>query len=296
MAFLGELYGYQSNYAAAQARLGEALRLFQDLGARPWCLFATFNLGILAREQGDPATARLRLEENLALCRPEDAEWQAWSLVSLGEVMVMQEDAALAASVLEQGQVLFQKLEMGAGMAWAANHLGHVAQIQGDYDLARRRHEASLPLFRESAAQHLGNLGEAFAFQGLGETALAQGDAALAARHLHHALALFRDLGYRSGQAWCLAGLAGVATLDEEPERAAQLWGAAEAQRQAIGCRPAPAARATRERLMSAAREQLGEEAFAAAWAEGQAMTMEQAIELALQALQSRDFQGEGPV
>ncbi|HLY26500.1 MAG TPA: hypothetical protein VKQ72_09185, partial [Aggregatilineales bacterium] len=149
----------------------------------------------------------------------------------------------------------------------------------------RRRHEASLPLFRETATQHLGNLGEAFAYQGLGETALAQGgDAALAARHLHHALALFRDLGYQSGQAWCLAGLAGAAELDEDPERAARLWGAAEVQRQAIGCRPAPAARATRERLTTAASEQLGEEAFDAAWAEGQAMTMEQAIELALQA------------
>ena len=82
---------------------------------------------------------------------------------------------------------------------------------------------------------------------------------------------------------WCLTGLAGAAVLDEEPERAAWLWGAAEALRQFIGSREAPASRTTRERLMTAAREQLGEEAFAAAWAAGQAMTMEQAIELALQ-------------
>ena len=34
---------------------------------------------------------------------------------------------------------------------------------------------------------------------------------------------------------------------------------------------------------MAAAREQLGQVAFAAAWAEGQAMTMEQAMELAVQ-------------
>ena len=66
--------------------------------------------------------------------------------------------------------------------------------------------------------------------------------------------------------------------LDEAPERAARLWGAAEALRQSIAARTAPAARATRERLMAAAREQLGEAAFAAAWAEGQEMTMEQAL------------------
>ena len=46
--------------------------------------------------------------------------------------------------------------------------------------------------------------------------------------------------------------------------------------------RPAPAARVTHERLLAAARQQLGETAFAAAWAIGQAKTPVQAIELAL--------------
>jgi len=45
-----------------------------------------------------------------------------------------------------------------------------------------------------------------------------------------------------------LTGLGSAAALDEEPERAARLWGAAEGLRQSIGCRPAPAARATYER------------------------------------------------
>jgi hypothetical protein len=77
---------------------------------------------------------------------------------------------------------------------------------------------------------------------------------------------------------FCLAGPAGAAALVEEQERAARLSGAAEALRQAIGTRQAPAARGTRERLMRAVCEQLGAKAFAAAWAEGQAMTMEQAV------------------
>ena len=73
-----------------------------------------------------------------------------------------------------------------------------------------------------------------------------------------------------------------MVALDEEPERAARLWGAAERLRQAIGCRTAPAARATYERAMAVVRAQLGDDAFAAAWAEGQAMTLEQAIAEAL--------------
>lgn len=91
-----------------------------------------------------------------------------------------------------------------------------------------------------------------------------------------------RDLGYRADMAWCLAGLAGVAVLNENPEHGAWLWGAAEALRQSIDVREAPASRATRERLIAQAREQLGEAAFNAKWAEGQAMMLDRAIELAL--------------
>jgi hypothetical protein len=84
---------------------------------------------------------------------------------------------------------------------------------------------------------------------------------------------------------WCLAGLAGAAVLDEEPERAARLWGAAEALRTSIDGRVSPANRANRERLerlMAEARAQLGDAAYAAAWAEGAKLTLEQAVVEAL--------------
>jgi hypothetical protein len=80
------------------------------------------------------------------------------------------------------------------------------------------------------------------------------------------------------GVSWCLAGLAGVAALDEEPERAAWLWGAAEALRKSIGVREAPASHATHERLKAEVRKQLGDKVFNAKWAEGQSASMEQAI------------------
>jgi hypothetical protein len=75
-----------------------------------------------------------------------------------------------------------------------------------------------------------------------------------------------------------MAGLAGVAVLEESHGRAAWLWGAAEALRQSIGAREAPAAHATHERLMAAAREQLGEAAFAQAWADGRSADREHIV------------------
>jgi non-specific serine/threonine protein kinase len=276
---LGDMLAFQSDYAAGQAQFAHSLRLFQELGDLPSSAWIINRIGWLARERGDATTARLRLEESLALYRElGDEDGIAWVLVTLGEVAVMQEDAAWATALLEEGLALSQRNIYRKG--WALNHLGHVAQIQGEYERATRLHMESLPLFRDSGAQ---DVGVAWAHQGLGETALAQGDATLATPHFTEALALFRDLGDWAGMSWCLAGLAGAAAVDEEPERAAWLWGAAEALRQSIGAREAPASRSTRERLQAAVRAQLGEAAFNAAWAEGQATTMEQAIAWALQ-------------
>jgi predicted ATPase/DNA-binding XRE family transcriptional regulator len=282
---LAHLAGLQGDYAAAQARGTESLRLFRELGNQRASAHVLCQvLGWSARERGDAATARLRLEEGLALFRELGEQWDiAWGLVTLGGVAVMQEDTDWATALLEEGLSLSRAQQVRPCIPWALNHLGHVAQIQGEYERAARLHNESLPLFRASAVLNLGNLGAAWAYHGLGETALAQGDAALAATHLTNALAFFRDLGDRAGTAWCLAGLAGVAVLEEQPERAAWLWGAAAAQRQAIGARDAPASRATRERLMAMAREQLGEAAFAAAWTAGETASLAEAIERALQ-------------
>jgi tetratricopeptide (TPR) repeat protein len=276
---LAGLLALQGGYAAAQSKLTQSMRLFQELGDRQSSASVHHELGKLARDQGDAPSARLHLEESLTLFRELRNEPRiAWTLSSLAEVAVMQEDIAWATCLLEESLSLFRAHEITDGIALSRNKLGHVAQIQGQYERARQLHEESLPLFRESAAQNNGNLGAAFAFHGLGETALAEGNAPLATAHLTEALNLFRELGHRAGMAWCLAGLAGAAALDAEPERAARLWGAAEALRQSIGARRAPAARATRERLMAAACEQLGKKAFAASWAEGQSMTTDQAI------------------
>jgi DNA-binding CsgD family transcriptional regulator len=75
-----------------------------------------------------------------------------------------------------------------------------------------------------------------------------------------------------------LEGLASVITVQGEPARAARLWGAAEALREAIGAPIPPIERAAYERSVTAARAQLGEKTFAAIWAEGHIMTPEEAL------------------
>jgi predicted neutral ceramidase superfamily lipid hydrolase len=68
-----------------------------------------------------------------------------------------------------------------------------------------------------------------------------------------------------------------------QPKRAAWLFGAAEALRETSGASIPPVDRADYDRILAAVRAQLDEQTFAAAWAEGRAMTLEQAIAYALE-------------
>jgi hypothetical protein len=63
----------------------------------------------------------------------------------------------------------------------------------------------------------------------------------------------------------------------------ARLLGTAQALREAIRRPMAPPDRPLVDRAVAAARRSLGEEAVAAAWAEGRAMTLEQAVAYALE-------------
>jgi non-specific serine/threonine protein kinase len=112
----------------------------------------------------------------------------------------------------------------------------------------------------------------------LGFVLLGQGEYGEAKALLAESLSLRRELGDQVGMVQCLAGLAGIANSVGQPERAARLFGAAEALRAASGARLSPADRVDYDHNLAAARGQLGESAFAAAWDEGRAMTLEEAI------------------
>jgi DNA-binding CsgD family transcriptional regulator len=92
-------------------------------------------------------------------------------------------------------------------------------------------------------------------------------------------LAISKQLvGFKLDIPFYLEGLAAVVAAQGELPWAARLWGAAEALRDGMGMPIPPAFRADYERSVAAARTQLGEQVFAAAWAEGGTMTLEQVV------------------
>ena len=274
---LGFVLALQGKYTSGKAQLERSLELFQGLGDFGSCVFVLERIGYIAREQGDANTSRARLEQAISFAREHGADPGEISGITntLAETIIMQGDLELAKRMLEENLTLTRESGDLNDLGWALNHLGHIAQLQGDYKRAEQLHNESMPLFRQMGERWVGM---PWAHQGLGEAALAQHDPLLAQAHFREALTLFDDLGDQAGTAWCLAGLAGTAALNEEPERAAWLWGAAEALRQSIGAREAPASHATHERLKAEVRNELGEAVFNTKWAEGQSASKEKAI------------------
>ena len=115
----------------------------------------------------------------------------------------------------------------------------------------------------------------------LGDLALAQGDPAGAMALYAEGLTLLRPTGDRHGIALCLEGMATATWAVGDAERAAWLSAAADAL-----CAPelliVPIRSAARQGTSAAVRAALGERTLAAAWAMGQAMSLEEAIAAAL--------------
>ena len=72
--------------------------------------------------------------------------------------------------------------------------------------------------------------------------------------------------------------MAGLCVAQGKPGRAVRHWGMAAALREAMGTPIPPVYRADYDREVAAARTQLGEKTFAAGWAEGRMMTLDQVL------------------
>ncbi len=138
--------------------------------------------------------------------------------------------------------------------------------------------EESLAMFQTLG----GKRAIAYALRLTGHAVRLLGDLERAAGLYWESLAILGEAGDKWVTTECIEGLAIIASAQGNPERAARLFGVAEAARETFGITMPRPERGDHERFGATTRERLGDAAFATAWAEGRAMTLEQAIEYAL--------------
>jgi len=268
-----------------------------------------FYLAAVQQFSGDLAGAAAQFGELAAEAEAaHDEIWRVTSLAGQSFALARQGEAAAAAAAAEA------TLEVGAGLGgrWAA--FGHVASgfaalAAGDFAATHEAREAALqcPIVvsgGSAALQRIWNAEAALTDRDLAaarrwadeavstttgwwlmsalstraRVAIAQGEPDQAERDAHDALACAAELGAHLSVAdvlECLAVLAGGGASHRE---AARLLGAARAIRQRTGEVRLKAWDAGYEASVTVLRDALGETDFDAAWAEGAALSTEEAI------------------
>ncbi len=251
-ARLGRIKG---EYAWARGWAEQGLALARELGDLAEIATALRALADVLRDQGDYDAPEVLYQESLALYQQlGDQENIAWLLLGWGELALLQCDEERAQALLDESLAVFEASNTPLGSALAQLDLGLVAGHRGDHERARARVAASLAGFRLVGGE---------------ETEYWSGGLCMAA---------FAGIAVDRGRRCPDAAGANAA------RRAARLLGAADALLEASGIANAPTVhRVEIERNVAALRARLDETAFAAAWAEGRAMSLEQASAYALE-------------
>ena len=270
----------QGDYVQAQAYLESGRALWGDLGDEP---FVTWMMGLILDAQGKYDEAQVFLETNLAFHRQAgNRENVAHALHLLGQSAMKQGRYDQARAWLEESISIRRTLQIKEDIAISLLTLGHTMRLRGDYALACEQYQESLAVFEELGEKW----GIAHCLLNLGKVGCAQGDYVRAHESYLEPLRIFQELGDRHGLAYTLEAQGSLASLQGQPERAARLWGAATALREALGT-PLPPVEYRQietemknvEAYLAASRQ--SEMEFMAAWQAGRAMSQEAAIALA---------------
>lgn len=237
------------------------------------------GLGLAARFRGDYETARHAYEKGYAAgIEAGDKKGTAIAGRGLGLVAMQQGDFEASRIYFESGLAISRELDDKFGIAITLSFLGDVCRTENEYAAAQPLYQESVELFREidnksALCDALNNLGAAYA---------AVGDTEKSEPAFREALETARTLGNKITISHSIDGFAALAASRGSDEHAVMLAGAAESVRESIGYKIEPAERAFRERYLDPVRSRFPKDKFDESTAVGKAMTIDAAIDEAL--------------
>jgi predicted ATPase/class 3 adenylate cyclase len=280
---LGWLTWTQSDYATARPTLEESVRLWRELDDPAELALALAPLAKCSVDGKDPA-AIAAAEEAARLGREAGSpRAAAFGIEAAGQLAMRRGDWPVARAALEEAVRIAR--EQGATNFRAAFIMiaAMVAFWARDDERAREGFSEALALFRGlgDQAPHL-LVGGALMF--LGEIAYRRPDADEAELYFREALVLNSRTGTFGAALRSLSGIGRVALLKQEWGRAARFFGAVEGLGATVTfVTPGGSPGAVPGELIDEARAALGENAFATAYAEGRALSLDAAVALALE-------------
>jgi predicted ATPase/transcriptional regulator with XRE-family HTH domain len=238
------------------------------------------NAAVLAATAGAYDEAAALFERGLAIRRDiGDERGAAAVLNNLGNVAMQQHAYERADSFYAQALAIRRTLDDTRGVARVLGNLGELARLRGDGARASAWTTESVALY----TQLQDTAGVAQALHTMGGASLLMGHIDAAATAYRESLERFWRLGAIVDTAGSLEGIAVVATRRGLPGHAAVLFGVAAALRAASDAPIPPADLAINDQALHSVRSELDTDVFAAAWASGRNLPLEQAVTMALE-------------
>ena len=232
--------------------------------------------GMLAAAKGEYVPAEQMHREALGLSRQAgDKINQAWALVFLGEdKMDSPGEYEGGITYCQESLALFREMDHKPGVIYALTMIGELSRLSGDYEQAGQAYEECLVECRRSGHKvrelvTIGNLAYVIYHQGDYERAKAL-EVSIQPQ--------FRDLGLGYHVAAGFPTLVGTVAAQGELEQAARLLGAADALFESTGVSLKRSDQFELDRHADTLHQQLDQETFEKAYAEGRAMSLEEAL------------------
>jgi tetratricopeptide (TPR) repeat protein len=275
---LGVLTWAQGDALQAQPLLDTSLALYTEEGDDFSVALALNALGSVAISQENYVQASAHFEAALVLRRHLGNTWGiAGSLISLGVLALDQGENERAIAQLTESLMLFRQLRDQRGIGTALSNLALIAYRQADYMRALTLAEESYPLM-----QALGNKQMIiFVLSLIGQCILAQGDSEGAQQRLIEAVALCQEIN-DPRLSDVLVSLGDVALARHNAYRATLIYSAVASYRESRHLPLSPLERSQQERTLAIVRDRLDTATFAAAWAAGRMLSLDQTIAEAL--------------
>ena len=260
---------HQADYEAAASRAADALAVSREGGYAAVACAATRTLALVARDQGEHATARSLARQAVDEAQALGDDYsRALALSCLARVEFFAGDNRASTRLHAEAQGLFELHGSPAELASERLFLGFCRIDDSAHDEAEPLFEEGLETARRLDDRWL----VALALGGLLRVAASNGDVALASERAAEALAICALIDERFLGAMCIVGLADAL---QPGTRTARLLGTADGLRMSVGAKwPMLLAKEYR-RAIEAARETLAPDAFAVAFTEGRAASLE---------------------
>ncbi len=276
---LGELWLKRSRYDTAEKWFVLAQEIFEAHNDKAGVGHVLHFQGTLAAHQGEYELASQRYNRSLSLRRElGDREQEASLYSNLGIVARRLGNPDRARRYYEDSLTIRESLGERWAIAVSLNNLGNLAIDSEDYTNARHQLERALLIWRE--------IGERWAMtntiHNLANVAREERDFQQAERLYAESIGGWRELDDRWGISYWLEDTGLLQLRLDRPQRAMQLMGAGTALREQIGAPRPPAYDTILVKKLFPARQALGEETADLAMKTGQALELDEAIELAL--------------